>query len=129
MLRIIVTHCPAYGVTPGAGADYVWVKGLLSATPNDPANWNYDITVRAGVLWPYCGNSVSVWHCPADASYGIDNTGKRVPRVRSVSMSNWVGGNGDAAASGYRGNFGLSGRWVVYRKTTQMSNPGPASTY
>jgi hypothetical protein len=108
----------------------VWVKGYLNeTTPTDPANWNPDVTLRLGVLWPYCGNSVAIWHCPADTSYGIDNTGKRVPRVRSVSMSNWVGGNGDAASSNYRGGFGNGGKWVVYRKSTQMQNPGPSSTY
>jgi hypothetical protein len=117
----------AYG-TVAAAAPYVWVRGILDATtPPARDNWDIETTLKQSLLWPYCGNSVGVWHCPADTSYGV-NGGKRVPRVRSVSMSNWVGGNGDAPPS-YRGGWGNTGRWVVYRKTTQMITPGPSSTF
>lgn len=120
----------AYGTTATA-APYVWVPGLLDA--NNPAaadNWNLDITVRKSLLWPFCGNSIGIWHCPADTSYGINNQGQRVNRVRSVTMNSWVGGNGNSPETGYKGYWGLnSPKAIIYRKFTQMTHPGPAMTF
>ena len=116
----------AYG-----GAPYTWVVGNLDdATPAAPENWNLDVTLRRSLLWPYCGNSPGIFHCPADTSYGINNLNQRVPRVRSVAMSNWVGGNGDSPTTGYKGYWGLASlNSVVFRKTTQMVRPGPSMTF
>lgn len=119
----------AYSVS--VAPQYVWVKGILDdVNPTYVDNWNYDTTIRQGAIWPYCGNSVGIFHCPADTSYGLNPQGLRLPR-RSVSMSNWVGGNGDSAANGYRGYWGLNTTppWVVYRKLAQMNMPGPAMTF
>ena len=104
---------------------YVWVPGLLDdANPSAPENWNLDITVRRSLLWPYCGKSVGIWRCPADTSFGINNLGQRVPRVRSVTMSNWVGGNGNSPETNYKGYWGLaSPNSVVYRKLSQIRRP------
>ncbi len=120
----------AYATT-AAAAPYVWVPGILDdANPAAADNWNLDLTLRKSILWPYCGNSVGIWHCPADTSYGINNLGQRVNRVRSVTMSNWVGGNGNSPETGYKGYWGLSSpKSVVYRKSTQMNHPGPAMTF
>jgi len=117
--------------TAAAAAPYVWVPGLLDdLNPAAADNWNLDLTLRKSVLWPYCGNSVGIWHCPADTSYAINNLGQRVPRVRSVSMNNWVGGNGNSPETGYKGYWGLSSpKSIVYRKLTQMNHPGPAMTF
>jgi prepilin-type N-terminal cleavage/methylation domain-containing protein/prepilin-type processing-associated H-X9-DG protein len=119
----------AYGTVANA-APYVWVPGYLDdSNPGASDNWNLDTTVRKSLLAPYCGKSVGIWHCPADTSYGINNLSQRVPRVRSVSMSNWVGGNGDSPSNGYKGGWGTAGNWVVFRKTSQFIAPGPAMTY
>ncbi len=120
----------AYGTIPTA-APYVWVTGDLDdANPAAPGNWNLDTTLRKSLLWPYCGNSIGIWHCPADTSYGVNNLGQRVPRVRSVTMSNWVGGNGDSPGNGYKGGWGLnSPKSIVYRKQSQMVHPGPSMTF
>jgi len=109
-------------------ADWVWVKGYIDVS-NDGANdnWNANNTLRLSLLWPFC-KSEAIFHCPADPSTAINNLGQRVPRLRSMSMSNWVGGNGDAPAS-YRGYWGLAGKWHVYRKIPEMVNPGPANTF
>lgn len=119
----------AYATDPPV-APYVWVPGNLDdANPSSPDNWNLDTTIRKSILWPYC-NSVGVWHCPADTSYGINNLGQRVPRVRSVTMSNWVGGNGNSPQNGYKGFWGLaSPNSIVFRKLSQMLRPGPAMTF
>jgi prepilin-type N-terminal cleavage/methylation domain-containing protein len=111
---------------------YVWVPGIFDDVNLGASdNWNLDTTVKKSLLAPYCGKSVGIWHCPADTSYAINNLGQRVPRVRSVSMSNWVGGNGDFPDPGnnYRGYWGLNGKWVVFRKATQFVKPGPAMTF
>lgn len=120
----------ACGTDPGT-APYVWVPGMLdNLKPGARDNWDLDGTVRKSPLWPYCGNSAGIWHCPGDTSYGVDNAGRRVPRVRSVSMNNWVGGNGDTPYNGYKGFWGLSApSSVVYRKLSQMIRPGPAMTF
>jgi prepilin-type N-terminal cleavage/methylation domain-containing protein len=119
-----------FGYSVGANAPYVWVQGILDDTvPTMPDNWNYDTTIKKGAIWPYCGNSLGIWHCPADTSYGQNPQGQRVPR-RSVSMSNWVGGNGDSPQNGYKGYWGLnSPKSIVFRKLTEMLSPGPAMTF
>src|ERR1051325_7389511 len=49
----------AYG-----GAPYTWCNGILDdAVPTFADNWNYDNTIKKGVIWPYCGNSVRIYHC------------------------------------------------------------------
>ncbi|MBI3414568.1 MAG: hypothetical protein HY043_04485 [Verrucomicrobia bacterium] len=78
-------------------------------------------------LWAYTGNSSGIWKCPADRSTGINNKGQTVPRIRSMAMNNWVGGEG----------WGNSGNWVpqnksgwkVYLKQTDMTDPGPSHTW
>src|SRR2546423_15607022 len=102
---------------------------LDAANRNAAKNGNWDMTMRKSFLWLYWGGSVGIGHCPADTSYGINNLGQRVPRVRSVSMSNWVGGNGESPKNGYRGGWGLGSNWKVFRKLTEFLNPGPALTY
>jgi prepilin-type N-terminal cleavage/methylation domain-containing protein len=85
--------------------------------------------IKKGAIWPYCGNSLAIWHCPADTSYGQNPQGQRVPR-HSISMSNWVGGNGDSAVNGYKGYWGLaSPKSIVFRKLSEMLSPGPAMTF
>jgi prepilin-type N-terminal cleavage/methylation domain-containing protein/prepilin-type processing-associated H-X9-DG protein len=119
--------------TVAAAKPYAWVPSgapvdLDDANPKTQGNWDYDATIRKSPMWPYCGNAVGIWHCPADTSYGINNLNQRVPRVRSVSMNNWVGGNGDTPPD-YKGFWGTGGRWLVFHKTAQMVNPGPAMTF
>ncbi|MBI3852374.1 MAG: type II secretion system protein [Verrucomicrobia bacterium] len=110
---------------------YVWVVGYLDdSNPRASDNWNVDTTVRKSLLAPYVGSSINIWRCPADTAFGINNLNQRVPRVRSVSMSNWVGGNGDSPQNAYKGGWGLnSPNSVVYRKLSQMIHPGPSMTF
>ena len=108
-----------------------WTGGswLTLNNPSDPNNWHHDLYTRKSPLWPYCGNSFNIWHCPADRSYGLDNRGQRVPRIRSMSMNNWVGGYGSTmpALPEFPGP-GYSG-WKAYRMLTDFVNPGPSRTF
>jgi prepilin-type N-terminal cleavage/methylation domain-containing protein len=119
----------ATSAAPPDNRPALWVKGIIDVN-NDSAQDNWDVawTLKMGAIWPYC-TSPGIFHCPGDSSIAINNLNQRVPRVRSMSMSNWVGGNGDSPGSNYRGYWGLGGRWRVYRKITEMLNPGPANTY
>ena len=111
------------------GAPYTWVVGDLDdVNPAAAGNWDYDNTLKKGAIWPYCGNSTRIWHCPADTSYGLKPDGDRVPR-RSVSMSNWAGGNGNSPGDGYRGGWSMTKNYIVFRKLSSMVSPGPSMTF
>lgn len=117
--------------TAGNSAPYVWVPGILDdLNPAAPDNWNATTTIQKSIIWPYCGKSTAIWHCPADTSYGINSSSQRVPRVRSVSMSNWIGGNGDSPDNQYKGGWGLNApNSVVATKMNMLTQPGPSMTF
>jgi prepilin-type N-terminal cleavage/methylation domain-containing protein/prepilin-type processing-associated H-X9-DG protein len=124
----------AYALTPVA--QYAWVPcggGLDLDLGNLAAqgNWDVDNTIKKSPLWPYCGNSVGIWHCPADRSMGKKPSGEKVPRPRSMSMNIWVGGRGDNGQGGMAtdpsGTWGP--KWKVYRKQVEMVRPGPSNTF
>ena len=99
-----------------------WTAGswLTLGSPKDPSNWNHQQYTRRSPLWNYCGGSEKIWKCPADKSYGIDPSGQRVPRIRSMSMNNWVGGPAWSAS----GN-----QWKTYTKESDLTDPGPSMTF
>jgi prepilin-type N-terminal cleavage/methylation domain-containing protein/prepilin-type processing-associated H-X9-DG protein len=114
---------------------YVW-SGPAGATLDEDdtaltqqGNWDYVNTIEKSPIWPYCGKSTGIWHCPADTSHGVTPQNQRVPRPRSYSMSNWVGGNGDDPGNGYRGYWGLNANFQVFRKFSDMGQPGPSTTF
>jgi prepilin-type N-terminal cleavage/methylation domain-containing protein/prepilin-type processing-associated H-X9-DG protein len=106
-----------------------WTGGnwLTLNNKRDPNNWNADLYNKKSVLWPYCGGSLGIWHCPADRSTATDNKGQVVPRIRSMSMSCWVGGPGWDNSGPWRPQD-KSG-WLVYLKQSDMVDPGPGQTY
>jgi len=121
----------AYSANP-PNDNYVWSGPAGAAydesdVPSDPGNWNWTNTIARSLLWTYCGKSPGIWHCPADTSYGLNPQGQRLPRPRSMSMSNWVGGNGDAAPTYH--NWSTEANWTVARKLSDMVQPGPTKTF
>ena len=117
---------------------YVWCGAAYGQfmldfyVPGQRGNWDTNATIRTSLMFPYGGNSAGIWHCPADMSYGITPQGQRVARPRSMSMSNWVGGNGDSPADGYKGSWGLNAPGsTVARKLSDITGhqPGPAMTF
>jgi len=118
----------AYALAPVA--EYAWVPcggglDLYLADPAQQGNWDADNTIKKSLLWPYCGNSVGIWHCPADRSMGKNPSGQKVLRPRSMSMNIWVGGRGDTIDPS--GSWGPT--WKVFRKQTEMIQPGPSNTF
>ncbi len=102
-----------------------WVGGWLDFNGGNAENYNPDLNLKKSVLWPYCGKSLTIFKCPADRS---TVTGRREirPRVRSMSMLNWVGGRGEGRAMGWSQS---SGPWRIYRRLNDFTAPGPARTF
>jgi prepilin-type N-terminal cleavage/methylation domain-containing protein/prepilin-type processing-associated H-X9-DG protein len=99
-----------------------WTGGswLTLANEQAPDNWDHERYTKVSPLWTYCGNSTRIWKCPSDKSTAVDDQGRRVPRIRSFSINNWVGGprwrpSGD--------------RWRVYLRFADMVDPGPSRTF
>ncbi len=119
------------GIIVGSGRGQVigrreipeWIGGnwLDKSNPRKDDNWNVDRWIKQrNLLYPHAGNNTEIFNCPSDNSYGINNKGVRVPRLRSRSINNWVGGPG-------WGNSG--GGWRVYHKESDMVDPGPSNTF
>jgi len=119
--------------TPGNRyAPYSWVQGVLDFDPNNRSNWDVEMDIKKSPLWRYSGNALGIWKCPADQSTITPASGpyagQTVPRVRTMSMSIWVGGwkQNDGSVT----DAGCSGpAWRVYSKFTDLVNPGPARTW
>jgi len=97
--------------------------------PTQQGNWDSVDGIQQSLMFPYCEKSTGIWHCPADGSYGLNPQHQQVPRPRSYSMSNWVGGNGDSASDEYRGGWDASSTFQVFRKLSSMTQPGPSTTF
>lgn len=106
---------------PAANARYAWVTGILDFDGGNRANWDIDNNISKSPLWPYCGKQAGIWKCPADQAT-VTVGGKVTPRVRSMSMNIWVGGN-----QGTDGGWGPT--WKVYNKIGDMLRPGPSDTF
>jgi prepilin-type N-terminal cleavage/methylation domain-containing protein/prepilin-type processing-associated H-X9-DG protein len=89
-----------------------WLMGGVDFTANR-SNWDPAIDIMKSPLWPYCGNSVGIFKCPADRSI-VRVGGRTMPRIRSMAMNNWIGG----------GEWGPGGVWKLYQKTSEIQNPG-----
>jgi prepilin-type N-terminal cleavage/methylation domain-containing protein/prepilin-type processing-associated H-X9-DG protein len=111
----------------GRNAPYSWVQGLMDFDPGNRSNWDVEQDIKKSPLWRYCGNSAGIFKCPADRSTVKPASGPfkgtTVPRVRSMSMSIWVGGweGTDGGCSGPE--------WRVYARFSDMVDPGASRTF
>jgi prepilin-type N-terminal cleavage/methylation domain-containing protein/prepilin-type processing-associated H-X9-DG protein len=112
----------AYADAAGANAPYAWIQGILDFNGANRSNWDIEQDIKKSPLWKYCGNQPNIFRCPADKST-VTYQGKVLPRVRSMSMNNWVGGN-EGAYGGWSGP-----EWRVYTKLIHMVAPGPSRTF
>jgi prepilin-type N-terminal cleavage/methylation domain-containing protein/prepilin-type processing-associated H-X9-DG protein len=106
---------------------YAWCHGILDFDNGNRSNWDPTNTITAGAIWSYTGSSPSIYKCPADKSNVRPTSGpyrgQTVPRLRSVSMNAWVGGN-----EGKHTWFG-GPEWRMYLKQSDMVDPGPSMTW
>jgi prepilin-type N-terminal cleavage/methylation domain-containing protein/prepilin-type processing-associated H-X9-DG protein len=114
---------------PGANTAPDWAADswLTLNNPSDPSNWDYETYIEKSPLWAYCGASLGIWKCPSDKSTGINRKQERVPRIRSMSINNWVGGSG----WGNSGNWYPHNKqgWIAYRSMGDLKDPGPSQTW
>ncbi|MCL4180921.1 MAG: type II secretion system GspH family protein [Verrucomicrobia bacterium] len=108
-----------------------WVQGVMDLNGANRSNWDPTYDLEQSPLWSYCGATKDIWRCPADKStvkvVGGDYNGQNLPRVRSMSMLNWVGGNGTDLANLHGGWSGPE--WRVYRKQSDFIDPGPSNSF
>ena len=117
--RIPFAYAPDF---PDRNASFAWITGVLDFSGGNPANWDINNNITKSPLWPYCGKQPGIWKCPADRATVTVGRGEVKPRVRSMSMNIWTGGN-----QGTDGGWGPT--WKVYNKTAEMVKPGPANTF
>ena len=102
-----------------------WVGGWLDFSGANRENWDPEANLMKSILWPYLGGSEGIFKCPGDKS-SVRVGGVLKPRLRSMSMLNWVGGRGEGRAMGWSD---ASGPWRIYRKDTDFVDPGPSQTF
>jgi len=122
-------------VVEGYGSRHGYVgTSSLDFNGGNRSNWDVNQDIAKGPLWEPCGRSPGVWKCPADKSTVRPTSGpfqgQTVPRVRSISMNNFVGGNGELAfVPGWTQSGWPANVWRVYRKIGEMTDPGPSMTW
>jgi len=112
---------------PNNPDNYAWSGARMDYQPGslNRANWdvNYDITRRP--LWPYTGHDAAIYKCPEDQSSVLNATGKRVPRVLSMSMNTYLGG-----FAGTVGGWDAVYPYLrIYLKTTELTSITPAKAF
>lgn len=117
------------------GGPFSWMTGWLDYNPDNPSNWDPSVDIMKSPLWPYCGKNAAIFKCPADPSTVPTTNGAVLPRVRSVSMLNWVGGRGDTNGNPAPMNWSNTklgvapGEYRVYYRMADMLAPGPSQTF
>jgi prepilin-type N-terminal cleavage/methylation domain-containing protein/prepilin-type processing-associated H-X9-DG protein len=101
-----------------------WMGGFEDFSPTNVSNWDVTRDIEVSPLWPYCGQSTGIFRCPADKSTIQPSVGplkgQTVPRVRSMSMSGWMGG--------FAGSWYQSPPFRLYMRLDDINDPGPAMT-
>lgn len=108
--------------------DYAWVSGTLDPRYPDRDDWDPELTIKRSPMLPYCGNSLAIWKCPADFSTVNIGT-EQHPRVRSISMNVYLGGWGGTYGNWDRSMGAIWSDYKIYRKQSDLANPGPANLF
>lgn len=98
----------------GDMSDDVGVYGQVTPGVWDSTN---QLTIKTGKFWPF-NNSLDIYRCPSDPSKRGD-----VPKVRSYSMSGWVG---TTRAKNFTAN---NANFCAYLKESDLVVPGPPRTW
>ena len=106
---------------------FAWMHGILNYDNGNSANWDADSTIKQGAIWPYCGNNLAIFKCPADKVTVTPTSGpfkgQAIQRIRSNSMNSWMGMN-----EGVWTWFG-GPEFNKYNKMSDLRDPGPAGTW
>jgi prepilin-type processing-associated H-X9-DG protein len=99
-----------------------WISGLMDFDPSNVGNWDTNVCIVKGQLWPYTSKDASIYRCPSDHSYVVV-AGVVRPRVRSFSVNLYAGGFAGQA------ELFAPNVYRLFLKTTDFSAPGPANTF
>lgn len=112
----------AYVATGQPQESAAWVTGNMQINPD---GWDITHDIVKSPLWALTGKSPDIWKCPADHGT-MKTSGGLKPRVRSMSMNMFVGG---IVWPGLGLDGGWSPTYQVYRKTSEMTAPGPSGIW
>ncbi|HOK77505.1 MAG TPA: type II secretion system protein [Verrucomicrobiota bacterium] len=119
-----------YLVKPGnSGTEqYSWVQGWLDFNPanSDNTNTTQLLDPNKAKFAPYIP-SAAVYKCPADKS-AVRIGGRLFPRVRSMGMSQAIGGPGPWLPA-EPGMHDPQKKYKVFIKSADLDNPGPTRVY
>lgn len=103
-----------------------WVGGWLDYNPANSDNTN-TVILRDPVKSKFAAylQAVDIYKCPADPSY-VKIRGQNVPRVRSMAMSQALGGPGEWLDPGGFGVNVTSRKYRTYFKSSDIADPGPS---
>ncbi|MGC3960730.1 MAG: prepilin-type N-terminal cleavage/methylation domain-containing protein [Verrucomicrobiota bacterium] len=104
----------------------IWIRGNVEyggtqyqGNPTTASHYDVNQDIAVGPLWNYSGKAGGIYKCPADQSVVL-LAGKRLPRVRSISMSQ-VFGNGEWLNGGPPGASPTPYR--IYSKHSIIAKP------
>lgn len=101
----------------GTSRHETWVQGWLDYASPSTDNTN-TVFLTQSHLWSYL-NTLGSWRCPADKS--LSKHGQQwLPRVRSVSMNNWLNPNQIWAGQS---------QYKAFRKIADMTRPSPTGVW
>lgn len=104
-----------------------WAGGTLDTT-SDATNTEFLVSHRSpagkfgGLLGVYVKRDYTIFRCPEDQSY-VTISGRRIPRVRSVSMNGYM--DGEPESSGL--NSWTSTAFKTFRKTSDIISLKPSN--
>ena len=102
-----------------------WVTGGLDYS-SSASNWNPTNDLAKSPIMPYLGQSTfSIWKCPADRAM-VTVSGRKVPRVRSNSMSQTFDFGGWLPAAQWR-VYGKESEIIIPAKTWVLGDEHPDS--
>ena len=101
----------------------VWMTGAMDFSPGNASNWDPSVDIMKCPMWPYSGNSLTIYKCPSDFS-SVTVNGVRKPRVRTMVMNLWFGGFYGSMPTSLGGST-----FIVYKKSAELNKPGPASLF
>lgn len=119
----------AYG-DDGDARNYAaaWVHKSVDFSNANEHNWNPTNTLMDGAIWRYTGPNREIYRCAADKTTVTPESGpyagQKRPRIRSMSMNAFVGGN-----KGLITWFGAEGKHRKYIKLSDFTAPGPSKTW
>ncbi len=92
-----------------------WCSGQLDFT-SARSNWDITNDILRSPMWIYTGKSAAIYKCPADMAMVRATTGQKLPRVRSISMSQTFGW-------GSWLDDDSKGPWFTYEKMSGIISP------